>query len=171
MSTPAEDMITSHAAPAFTQGIKHFGANPEGFDNLGQTPAIADGQTAISAITSHARPAPMASAVAQMEKAPVVVSHPRAALRPRRAAASVVAMPRVAECCRNRSHFHRLVVPLRWSSMEEWNAIVSLPPAQQPDGLDQERTKSAHQQQVTQAVGCTKDNNQFKVVMKFYEYQ
>ncbi len=54
MSTPAEDMITSHAAPAFTQGIKHFGANPEGFDNLGQTPAIADGQTAISAIDDKA---------------------------------------------------------------------------------------------------------------------
>ena len=54
MSTPAEDMIKSHAAPAFTQGIKHFGANPEGFDNLGQTPAIADGQTAISAIDDKA---------------------------------------------------------------------------------------------------------------------
>ena len=53
MSTSAEE-IKSHTAPAFTQGIKHFGANLDGFDSLGQAPAIAEGETAISTIDDKA---------------------------------------------------------------------------------------------------------------------
>jgi len=54
MSTSAEDMMTHKAAPAFTRGIKHFGPNLDGFDNLGQEPAIAEGASAISAIDDKA---------------------------------------------------------------------------------------------------------------------
>ena len=53
MSTSAEDIMTSHAT-AFTQGIKHFGPNLDGFDSLGQDPAIVEGKTAISAIDDKA---------------------------------------------------------------------------------------------------------------------
>jgi len=54
MSTPAEEMMTKHPTPAFTQGIKHFGPKLDGFDSLGKEPAIAEGQTAISAIDDQA---------------------------------------------------------------------------------------------------------------------
>ncbi len=54
MSTPAEEMTTSHTAPAFTQGIKHFGPKLDGFDSLGKEPAIAEGETAISTIDDKA---------------------------------------------------------------------------------------------------------------------
>lgn len=50
MSMPAKDITKGNGAPGFTQGIKHFGANLEGFDSLGMAPAIAEGQNAISEV-------------------------------------------------------------------------------------------------------------------------